>query len=96
MTHNGQEAPADASRQTGLRHRLARLIDNPDLLRTRLKEAPSAPGVYLMRDIDARVAYVGKAQNLRNRLRSYFSGMDSHAVRTHRLVERVFDFEVRL
>jgi excinuclease ABC subunit C len=94
VTQNGRGAPTDAPQQPALRHRLARLIDNPDLLRTRLKEAPSAPGVYLMRDIDARVAYVGKAQNLRNRLRSYFSGTDSQPVRTRQLVERVFDFEV--
>ncbi|HET9050254.1 MAG TPA: excinuclease ABC subunit UvrC [Candidatus Dormibacteraeota bacterium] len=76
------------------RHRLARLIDNAELLRTRLRDAPEAPGVYLMRDLEARVAYVGKAQNLRNRLRSYFSGIESLAPRTRQLVERVFDFEV--
>ncbi|MDB5067573.1 MAG: excinuclease subunit [Chloroflexi bacterium] len=74
--------------------RAARLVDNAELLRQRLKEAPEGPGVYLMRDLEARVVYVGKAANLRNRLRSYFSGVDSHPLRTRQLVERIFDFEV--
>ena len=47
-----------------------------------------------MRDVQTRVAYVGKAANLRNRLRSYFTGVDSLQPRTRELVERIFDFEV--
>jgi excinuclease ABC subunit C len=74
--------------------RAVRMIDNPPLLRERLRAAPASPGVYLMRDLDARVAYVGKAASLRSRLRSYFTGVGSHPDRTRRLVERVFDFEV--
>jgi excinuclease ABC subunit C len=76
--------------------RAARLLDNPELLRERLRQAPEGPGVYLMRDLEARVVYVGKAANLRNRLRSYFSGVESHPLRTRQLVERIFDFEVVL
>ncbi len=38
-----------------------------------LKKFPTAPGVYLMKDAEGLVLYVGKAKNLRNRLRSYFS-----------------------
>ena len=74
--------------------RQARLIDNPDLLRERLRAAPKGPGVYVMRDQAGRVAYVGKAAVLQNRLRSYFSGIPSLSERTRRLVEGVFDFEV--
>ena len=74
--------------------RQARLIDNPDLLRERLRAAPKGPGVYVMRDLAGRVAYVGKAAVLQNRLRSYFSGIPSLSERTRRLVEGVFDFEV--
>jgi excinuclease ABC subunit C len=73
--------------------RQARLIDNADLLRERLKAAPDSPGVYLMRDLDARVVYVGKAASLRSRLRSYFSAVSAHPPRTRHLVERIFDFE---
>jgi excinuclease ABC subunit C len=74
--------------------RQARLIDNPDLLRERLRAAPQGPGVYVMRDLAGRVAYVGKAAVLQSRLRSYFTGIPSLAERTRQLVERVFDFEV--
>src|SRR5579864_2797859 len=74
--------------------RAARLIDDPDLLRARLRAAPEGPGVYLMRGLDTRVMYVGKAANLRNRLRSYFTGINTLAPRTRELVERVFDFDV--
>ena len=74
--------------------RRARLVDNADLLRARLRAAPTGAGVYVMRDLAGRVAYVGKAASLRNRLRSYFTGMDSLPARTRTLVDRVFDFEV--
>jgi len=73
--------------------RQARLIDNPDLLRERLRAAPNSAGVYLMRDLEARVVYVGKAANLRARLRSYFTSVGAHLDRTRHLVERIFDFE---
>ena len=74
--------------------RRARLVDNADLLRARLRAAPTGAGVYVMRDLEGRVAYVGKAASLRNRLRSYFTGMESLPARTRTLVDRVFDFEV--
>jgi excinuclease ABC subunit C len=74
--------------------RRARLIDNPELLRERLRAAPQGPGVYVMRDLAGNVAYVGKAAVLQSRLRSYFTGIPSLAERTRQLVERVFDFEV--
>src|SRR5215471_3948424 len=67
-----------------------RLIDDDELLRAR----PEGPGVYLMRGIDTRVMYVGKAANLRSRLRSYFTGLATLMPRTRDLVERVFDFDV--
>ncbi|MGH7687856.1 MAG: excinuclease ABC subunit UvrC [Candidatus Dormibacteria bacterium] len=71
-----------------------RLIDDPELLRARLRAAPEGAGVYLMRGIDTRVMYVGKAANLRSRLRSYFTGLNTLMPRTRDLVERVFDFDV--
>ncbi len=70
-----------------------RLIDRPDLLKARLRASPDAPGVYVMRDVEARVIYVGKASRLRARLRSYFTGLDTLAPRTAHLVDRVFDFD---
>ena len=74
--------------------RAERLIDEPELLRARLRAAPDGPGVYLMRGVDTRVMYVGKAANLRARLRSYFTGLNTLAPLTRELVERVFDFDV--
>ncbi|MEX2750669.1 MAG: GIY-YIG nuclease family protein, partial [Candidatus Freyarchaeota archaeon] len=38
----------------------------------RVREAPEEPGVYIMRDVNGKVIYVGKARNLRSRVRSYF------------------------
>jgi excinuclease ABC subunit C len=41
-----------------------------------IRNAPRAPGVYLMKDDDDRILYVGKAKNLRARIRAYFGGTD--------------------
>ena len=51
-----------------------RFSDNYDSLRTLAREAPLEPGVYIWRDSENRIIYVGKARVLRNRLGSYFSG----------------------
>ena len=53
-------------------------------LRAILRQLPTSPGVYLMKNADGRVLYVGKADALRNRVRSYFgskTGVDSRIVR---------------
>ncbi len=74
--------------------RAVRLRDNPDVLKARLRAAHSGPGVYVMRDLEARVMYVGKAGDVRARLRSHFSGSDPASMRTSRMIDRVFDFDV--
>ena len=74
--------------------RAERLLDDKAQLRARLRASPDGPGVYVMRGMDARVIYVGKASNVRNRLRSWFSGVDALQPRTHQLIGSVFDFEV--
>jgi excinuclease ABC subunit C len=79
---------------TATRPRPKRLRDNPEVLRARLRAAPEGPGVYVMRDVETRVIYVGKAGNLRNRLRSHFSASDPLSLRTSHMVDRVFDFDV--
>jgi excinuclease ABC subunit C len=63
-------------------------------LRERLTHVPHLPGVYIHKSSDGKVLYVGKAKNLQNRLRSYFTGLDRHTPKTRALVARVFDFEV--
>ncbi|PKN60843.1 MAG: excinuclease ABC subunit C [Deltaproteobacteria bacterium HGW-Deltaproteobacteria-11] len=45
-----------------------------------IQNAPRAPGVYLMKDGDDRILYVGKAKNLRARVRAYFGGTDGRAM----------------
>ncbi len=63
-------------------------------LTERLATLEPAPGVYLMKDAQGRVIYVGKATSLRARVRSYFgsrAGMDG---KTRELVEHIADFEV--
>lgn len=61
-------------------------------LSERVKNAPPSPGVYLMKENDGRVIYVGKANNLRNRIRAYFSGTDSRFMIPF-LVSKVHDVE---
>ena len=61
-------------------------------VRAILRQLPNAPGVYLMKGRDGRVLYVGKADTLRSRVRSYFgskAGMDSRIVRMTQEVEDV-------
>ena len=52
---------------------------------------PDRPGVYFMRDGRGSVIYVGKAKSLRNRVRSYFTGVENHAPKTRKLVRDVRD-----
>jgi excinuclease ABC subunit C len=58
-----------------------------------LDSAPTKTGVYLMKDQDAQVIYVGKAVNLRARLRSYFHQSAQHDHKTRQLVQRIAEIE---
>ena len=58
----------------------------------KLANLPSRPGVYLMRDERGKVVYVGKAKDLRARVRAYFSNPDGRC-QIEFLVRRVFDVE---
>ena len=51
-------------------------MSDASISRERLRARPEAPGVYLMKDARGEVIYVGKAKDLRARVRSYFSGGD--------------------
>ena len=50
----------------------------PLTLEEKLKNLPTAPGVYLHKDAGGKIIYVGKAKNLRNRVRSYFQSGRGH------------------
>lgn len=55
----------------------------------RLKELPAQPGCYIFKNEKGDILYVGKAVNLKNRVRSYFQPSADHAIRIDRLVTRV-------
>jgi len=54
-------------------------------------DAPSEPGVYIMKDIDGEIIYIGKAKSLKNRIKSYFSGKKD--TKTTALLQRINSFE---
>jgi excinuclease ABC subunit C len=58
-----------------------------------LATLPTRPGVYIMKNAEATIIYVGKAINLRNRVRSYFHADASHDAKTRRLVRDIVDLE---
>lgn len=60
----------------------------------KLKALPNSPGVYLMKDVQGDVIYVGKAAALRSRVRSYFQSPAGLHQRTQALVVEIADFEV--
>jgi len=61
--------------------------------REKVKTFPEAPGVYLMKDAQARVIYVGKAVNLRNRAGSYFTAAAAADIRTANLIPEIADLD---
>ncbi|NMW21921.1 MAG: excinuclease ABC subunit C [Chlorobiaceae bacterium] len=63
-------------------------------LEEKLATLPLNPGVYQFRNTHGRVIYVGKAKNLRNRVRSYFRNQQQHSGKTLVLVTHIADFEV--
>lgn len=66
------------------------MTDNSQL-RLKLSVLPKEPGCYLMKNKNDVIIYVGKAKNLRNRVRSYFTG--AHDEKTMRLVSDIVDFD---
>ena len=52
---------------------------------------PQNPGIYLMKDSDEKIIYIGKAKNLKNRVRSYFNKNQNY--KTQKLVENISDIE---
>jgi excinuclease ABC subunit C len=59
----------------------------------KLKNLPVAPGVYIHKNADGKIIYVGKAKNLRNRVRQYFQSSRNQDAKTRELVKRIVDFE---
>ncbi|MCS4487383.1 excinuclease ABC subunit UvrC [Streptococcus sciuri] len=62
-----------------------------EVIKHKLELLPDSPGCYLHKDKNGTIIYVGKAKNLKNRVRSYFHG--SHNTKTELLVSEIEDFE---
>ncbi len=62
-------------------------------MKDRLKKVPLQPGVYLFRDREGRVIYVGKARMLRSRMRSYFQNPAGMLPKVRAMMNRVSDFD---
>jgi excinuclease ABC subunit C len=58
-----------------------------------LDTLPTKPGCYLMKDSGGKIIYVGKAINLRNRVRSYFQSSTEHSLKTQHLVRDIVDID---
>jgi len=84
VTLDDASGRAPRVRRSGERHHFA----------DRLAALATAPGVYLMKDAKGTVIYVGKAQSLRDRVRSYFGSPRSMTGKTRELVRHIADFDV--
>lgn len=63
------------------------------MLEDKLKNIPEQPGVYLMKDKKGQIIYVGKAVNLKNRVRSYFASQHIDSPKTRMLVSHIRDLD---
>ncbi|MCY4379946.1 MAG: GIY-YIG nuclease family protein, partial [Proteobacteria bacterium] len=60
------------------------------------KTLPVSPGVYMMKNLVGEVIYVGKAKNLKNRVKSYFQGFTQMAIKTQKLVVEIRSFDITI
>lgn len=58
-----------------------------------LKNLPAQPGVYLMKDKEQQIIYVGKAISLKNRVRQYFQSSRNHSLKVMKMVQNIDSFE---
>lgn len=66
-----------------------------DELQHKIKTLPDSPGCYLMKS-HGQIIYVGKAKNLKNRVRQYFHAFENHTPKVRAMISRVDDFELIL
>jgi excinuclease ABC subunit C len=67
-----------------------------DNLKLKLANLPTSPGVYLFKNRDGKVIYIGKARNLRHRVRTYFNSSRNLDPKTMRLVASVADLDLMI
>ena len=68
---------------------------NPRLpfLRDKTSKLTASPGVYIMKNKDKNIIYIGKAKNLKNRVTSYFRENPDHTPKVAAMVSNVFDYD---
>jgi excinuclease ABC subunit C len=71
----------------------AQFMEISDHLQSILDSAPTKSGCYMMKDVDGKVIYVGKAINLRNRLRSYYHASAKQNLKTRQMVHRITEID---
>ncbi len=64
-----------------------------DYLHKKALELTKSPGVYIMKNKQGKIIYIGKAKNLTNRVRSYFAKTPNHTAKVSRMVSNVYDFD---
>ncbi|RKJ75915.1 excinuclease ABC subunit UvrC [Butyricicoccus sp. 1XD8-22] len=69
-------------------------MSRKDELKARVLSLPREPGVYMMKNKEGDVIYVGKAKALKNRVTSYFQSDSRHNAKTRRMVSLIDDFEI--
>lgn len=74
---------------------MAVVSSNPVIgtLRKKSMQLPLRPGVYIMKDANGKIIYIGKAKALKNRVSSYFGSQNRHTVKVLKMVEKVRDFD---
>ena len=62
-------------------------------LKERSKKLPDVPGVYIMKNKQGEIIYIGKAKNLKNRVSSYFISDSDHSEKVKKMVQNVYKFD---
>ncbi len=71
-----------------------KLINNKELLKSRLSEIPKSSGCYLFKDIDNNLLYIGKSKKLRSRVSSYFNNYSDLPPRLSLMVRQITEIEI--
>lgn len=66
-----------------------------DFIFEKRKKIPSSPGIYMFKDVNGKVLYIGKATHLKNRVASYFNGHDSRGERIVNMVAQSADISIQ-
>lgn len=68
-------------------------MDRIKRLREKAMRLPLSPGVYIMKNKDGQIIYIGKAKALKNRVSQYFGSENGHSIKVRKMVENVSDFD---